>query len=135
MIAEKYISDEALHSMTGIRPEKIRYFLDEARQGMTDVTTEQQELSSDESMRLSILAAQLTEGLSIGDDERLKGTFESLVVECHLTIQNIAGLTGLAVDDLESALRDPRTISPQKKYELASRGAYLLNAVNRASGR
>jgi hypothetical protein len=135
MVAEGHISEEALQTITGIQPKKVRSFLDGAEPGMTGSAAEPQALSNDESMRLSVLAAQLTDGLLIADDERLKATFESLMVECQLTLQNLARLTGLAVDDLESALRDPRTISPEKKYELASKGAYLVNAVNQARDR
>jgi hypothetical protein len=32
-------------------------------------------------------------------------------------------------------LRDPRTVSADKKYELAMRGSYLVNVVNQARGR
>jgi hypothetical protein len=135
LIAEGHISEEALHAITGIEPEKIRSFLSATEQGMTGLTADTQALSNDDSTRLSLLAAHLTEGLQIGVDERLKATFESLTVECHLTLQNISRLTGLTVDDLADALRDPRTLSPEKKYELASKGAYLINAVNQARGR
>lgn len=91
-------------------------------------------LSNDESARLSTLAAHLTDGLRIDDDDRLRAKFESLTIECRLTPRNIAQLTGLDIDDLESALRDPRTVPIEKKYELAIKGSYLINAVNRARG-
>lgn len=132
IVAEGRISEDALQAITGIQPEMLRPFLDEAKPGMTGLTT--QALSSDESARLSILAAHLTEGLRIGDDERLKAIFESLTIECRLTLRNIARLTGLDVEDLEGALRDPRTVPIEKKYELAIKGSYLINAVNRARG-
>lgn len=135
IIAEGRISEDALQAMTGIQPEKLRSFLNDAKPGMTGLTTEPQALSNDESARLSILAAHLTEGMRIGDDERLKAIFESLTIECRLTPQNIAQLTGLDVDDLESALRDPRTVPIEKKYELAIKGSYLINAVNQVRGR
>jgi hypothetical protein len=134
IIAEGRISEDALQAITGIRPEKLRSFLNEAKPGMTGLTTEPQVLSNGESMMLSILAAHLIEGLQIGDDERLKAIFESLSIECRLTLQNIAQLTGLDADDLQSALRDPRAVPIEKKYELAIRGSYLIGAVNRARG-
>lgn len=135
ILAEGRISEDALQAITGIQPEKLRSFLDEAQPGMTGLTTEPQALSGDESARPSILAAHLAEGLRIGDDERLKAIFESLTIECRLTLQNIAQLTGLDVDDLRSALRDPRTVPIDKKYELAIKGSYLINVVNQARGR
>ena len=135
IIAEGRITEDALQSITGIQPERLRFFLDEAKPGMTGLSREPEALSNDESARLSILAAHLTEGLRIGDDERLRAIYESLTGECRLTLQNIAQLTGLDVDDLESALRDPRTIPIEKKYALAIRGSYLINAVNQARGR
>ena len=134
IIAEGRISEDALQAITGMPPEKLRSFLIEATPGMTGLTTELQALSNDESARLSILAAHLTEGLRIGDDERLKAIFESLTIECRLTPREIAQLTGLDVDDLEGALRDPRTVPIEKKYELAIKGSYLINAVKRARG-
>lgn len=135
ILAEGRISEDALQAITGIQPEKLRSFLDDAKPGMTALATEPQALSGEESTRLSILAAHLTEGLRIGDDERLKAIFESLTMECRLTLRNIAQLTGLDIDDLRSALRDPRTVPIDKKYELAITGSYLINAVNQARGR
>lgn len=134
IIAEGSVSEDALQAIMGIQPEKLRSFLNDAKRGMSSFTAEPQALSNDESARLSILAAHLTEGLRIGDDDRLKAIFESLTIECRLTPRNIAQLTGLGVDDLESVLRDPRTVPIEKKYELAIKGSYLINAFNRARG-
>ncbi|MFB2597414.1 HTH domain-containing protein [Herbiconiux sp. P17] len=132
LIVEGQISDDALQTITGIRSEKIRAFLDEATPPASGMTAEPQALTNDESTRLSVLAVQLTEGLTIGDDERLTAIVESLTIECHLTLRNIAQLTGLDVGDLERVLRDPRSVPIEKKYELAVRGSYLINAVNQA---
>ena len=135
LIAEGRISEDALQAITGIQPEKLRSYLDEAQAGMTGLTAAPKVLSAEESARLSILAAHLAEGLRIGDDERLKAIFESLTIECRLTLQNIAELTGIDVDDLRSVLSDTQTIPIDKKYELAVKGSYLINAVNGARGR
>lgn len=135
IIAEGQISEDALQAITGIQLEKLRFFLSEAKPGMVGITTEPQALSNDESARLSILAAQLTEGLQIGDDERLKAIFESLTSECRLTLRDIAQLTGLDVEDLEGVLLDPRTVPIEKKYKLATKGSYLLNVAGQARGR
>ncbi|WP_130177513.1 HTH domain-containing protein [Cryobacterium sp. SO1] len=135
MISEGHISEESLEVITGIQREKLRSFLDEQTPWTTGLVAEAQALSNDESTRLSVLAAQLTDGLSISDDARLKAIFESLTIECHFTLGNIAKLTGLDLDVLESALRDPQVVSADKKYELSSKGSYLINAVNRARDR
>jgi len=134
IIAEGQISEEALQVITNMRPEKLRYFVDETKSGMTGLATEPLALSNDESARLSILVAHLTEGLRIGSDDRLKAIFETLIIECRLTPRNIAQLTGLNAEDVESALRDPRILPIERKYELAIKGSYLINAVNRARG-
>ena len=134
IIAEGQISEEALQVITNMRPEKLRYFVDETKSGMTGLATEPLALSNDESARLSILVAHLTEGLRIGSDDRLKAIFETLIIECRLTPRNIAQLTGLNAEDVESALRDPRIVPIERKYELAIKGSYLINAVNRARG-
>ena len=47
---------------------------------MRGLATEPPALSNDESARLSILAAHLTERLQIGDDERLTAIFKSLTI-------------------------------------------------------
>lgn len=132
VIAEGRISEDALHAMTGIQPEKLRSFLNQAKPVMTGLTGASPALSNDESLRLSVLAAHLTDGLRIGDDERLKAIFETLTSECRLTLGNIARLTGVEVDDLKGVLRDPQNVPINKKYELAIKGSYLINAVNRA---
>jgi len=49
-----------------------------------------------------------------------------------LTLENISQLTGLEVDDLAAALDDPRSIPTEKKYALAIKGSYFINAVNQA---
>ncbi|MFF1878942.1 HTH domain-containing protein [Leifsonia sp. NPDC058230] len=135
IIAEGRISEEALQAITGIPPEKLQSLNGAgAKAGMMAFISEPPSLSNDEIRRLSILAAQLTEGMRIGDDERLTAIFESLTIECRLTLANIALLTGLDVVDVESALRDPRTVPIDKKYELAIKGSYLIGAVNRARG-
>lgn len=119
IIAEGRISEDALHAMTGVQPAKLRSFLSGTTPGMIGLAAEQPALSQDENARVSILVARLTEGLRIGADERLKAIVESLMLECHLTIRNLSLLTGLDVEDLESVLRDPRTVALNIKYELA----------------
>ena len=41
--------------------------------------------------------------------------------------------TGLDIEDLKSPMYDRRTVPIEKKYELAMKGSYLINAVNRIS--
>lgn len=106
----------------------------ETKSGMSEVTDERSRLSDDERARLSILSAQLTEGLGIDNDHRLKAIFESLTIECGLTPHNISRLTGLNVGDIEHAVRDPHLVPIDRKYELAIKGSYLINAVNQARG-
>jgi hypothetical protein len=136
ILAEDRISEDALLAITGIQPQELWAFLNGAgaKPGMIVAGAEPLALSNDEIRRLSILAPQLTEGMRIGNDERLKAIFESLTVECRLTPRNIARLTGVHVDVIENVLREPRTISIEKKYELAIKGSYLINAVNQARG-
>ena len=119
LIADGSISEDALLAITGIPADNLL----------------SQRPSADEGTRLSTLAAQLTGGLRIGSDERLAGILESLTVECRLTPRNIAQLTGIDAADIETALRDPRTVPIETRYELALAGSYLINAVNQARGR
>ena len=130
LVAEGQISADALHVITGVPVDSMRSLLAEAPLESAETIRESAALSAEENGRLSILTAQLTDGLQIDDDERLKGILESLTIECHLTLENIAGLTGTDVHDLELALQDPHALSADKKYTLAIKGSYLINAVN-----
>jgi hypothetical protein len=135
VMAEGGITEEGLEAITGIRLEKIRSFVREGTGAAPVLTTAPPTLSNEETLRLSVFVAQLTEGLPIGDDERLKAIYESLTVECRLTPENNARLTGLDGNDVDAALRDPRTIPIETKYELIGRGSYLINAANQARAR
>jgi hypothetical protein len=86
-----------------------------------------------ENSRLSNLAAQLADGPIVDDDARLAGILQSLTVVCRLSLENISRLTGLDVEDLERALNDPQELPPEKKYQLAIRSFFLINAVNNSA--
>ncbi|RFA10892.1 hypothetical protein B7R54_18020 [Subtercola boreus] len=136
LIGDGGITEDAVRSITGITTEKLRSFLNQAQSGMVVADPEKMEvLSTDESMRLSILVAQLTAGFQIDDDERLTAILESLTLECGLTVPNIARLTGLEIEDLESGLHDPASVPIEKKYALALRSSYVINAVGLARTR
>jgi len=134
LIAEGHISQDALQAITNISSDKLHSFLNKTQPGMVELAEGVTAPSDSESAHLSILAAHLTEGLRIDDDERLKAIFQSLTIECLLTPHNIAQLTGLNVGDIEYAVRDPRFVPIDRKYELAIKGSYLINAINQARG-
>jgi hypothetical protein len=114
----------------------LRSFLAEAEESpTTGLTAKPQVLSGDQAQRLSAFAAQLTEGMRIGADERLKAIFEGLTLGCGLTTENLSRLTDLGIEDLEEVLRDPASLPIETRYELAIKGAYLINAVNLARER
>ena len=130
LIADGRASLDALSRMTGIEPDRLRAFIEDARPpGMSRTPPL---LSSDESARVSTLAAYLSEGMQIDDDERLKAIFESLTSECGLTLHNLAQLTGVEVDAVDVVLGDPASLPPATKYALAVRGSHILNAANQA---
>ena len=135
LIAEEQISENALHSITRIEPGRLAAFLANDASNSVGLTVDEQSLSREANTRVSILAAQLTYGLEIDDDERLQGILESLTVECGLTLHNLARLTGLDIDDLRIALDDPRVLPSETKYVLALRGSYLINAATQARQR
>ena len=135
LVERGLVTEEGLVAMTGIPGESIRTFLHSPASAQPGMTAGPQVLSLDEGARLGLLAAQLTEGLAIGDDERLRGILESLTIECRLSVENLARLTGVAVGGVEAALRDPATLPFETRYALMGRGSYLVNAVNTARGR
>lgn len=135
LIAGDQISEEALHAITGIESQKLRVLLANASLESAGMTTGAPALSAEESTRVSILAAQLTYVREIDDDERLQAILESLTIECRLTLRNIALLTGLDIDDLKTALDDPRAVPIEKKFVIALKGSCLINAASQARPR
>jgi hypothetical protein len=133
IIGDGRISDDALQSITGISGESLASLLRETPSIEPGLSASPSALSGEEIARLSGLTAQLTEGFLIDDDIRLKGIIESLTAQCHLTHENIALLTRIGIDDLETFLSDPDAVSLEKKYELAVRASYLINAVANAA--
>ncbi|WP_213815580.1 HTH domain-containing protein [Glaciihabitans sp. dw_435] len=131
LIAEGHISEDALQTITAIPAEKLQSFFDTST-GTAGLVAKPQTLSTDEILRLSILAAHLTDGLQIEDDARLAAILESLTIECHLTLAHIAQLTHVDIGDIENALENPQTVPAETKYAIAIRGSYLINAVNQA---
>ncbi|WP_440708237.1 HTH domain-containing protein [Herbiconiux sp. YIM B11900] len=133
LLADGAISASGLQAITGVGEDALRSFVyGHAESGMTSDPTA---VSADQSVRLSTLAAQLTGGMAIPDDERLKGILESLTTASHLTTENLDRLTGLDARDLDKALCAPESVPVDKKYEIAVRCSYLINALNCADNR
>ena len=134
VIAVGGISEEALHAMTGIAPETLGHFLNAGAAETRGISANPPALTADEGFRVSVLAGLLVDGMQIDDDERLKGILESLTIECRLTPGNIAQLTGVGVQHVELALDDPHAVPLDKRYALATKGSFLITAVNQARG-
>lgn len=131
-IAEGRISEASLQVITSIESERLETFLDEAHRSEAGLSTLTPILSGDESVRLSVLAGQLIQGMEIADDDRLRGILEGLTIEFKLTPQNIALLTHTNVEDVEACLTDPGAVSPEVKFPLAVRISYLNLAIANA---
>ncbi|WP_368483024.1 HTH domain-containing protein [Microbacterium sp. RURRCA19A] len=132
LIAEGRISEEALSAITRIEARSLSRLLDYDAPTNGGLVADERVLSPEETTRLSMLSAQLTYGLDIDDDERLLGILQSLTVECHLSLENVARLTGLDLDDLILASRDPQKLSSDTRYAIALRASYLINAANQS---
>lgn len=132
VIADGGISEDALHAMTGVASETLGRFLSAAAVEADGLSRVPPVLAGDEGMRVSLLAGLLSDGMQIDDDERLKGILESLTVECRLTPDNIAQLTGVDVEYVELALNDPGAVPLDRRYALAIKGSFLITAVNQA---
>lgn len=135
LIAEGRISERVLQVVTQIRPEDIGAFLADDSAGGTGLAAEEPTLSPGATMRVSIFAAQLAYGFEIDDDERLRAILDALTVECGFTLDHISRLTGLAVDDLATALENPGALEGETRYRVALRASYLINAANQARER
>lgn len=135
VIADGGITEDALHAMTGVASETLGRFLNAGVVENQRLSTSPPVLAGDESLRVSLLAGLLSDGMQIDNDERLKGILESLTVECRLTPNNIAQLTGVDVKHVELALNDPEVIPLDKRYALAIKGSFLINAVNHSRRR
>jgi hypothetical protein len=134
LIGEGVLTEGGLQSLTGIGSTALRSFISSGLSG-SGLTDTSQAFTAEESTRLSILAAQLVDGMAIPDDDRLRGILESLTIELHLTSHNIARLAGLDAADVDEALTDPQSLQVQKKYMVAVRASYLLTAFSRAGNR
>lgn len=132
VIAAGGISEDALHAMTGIASETLALFLSPGAAETPGLSTNPPVLAGNDSVRVSLLAALLADGMQIDTDERLKGILESLTIECRLTPGNIARLTGVGVEDVELALNDPHAVPLDKRYALAIKSSFLITAVNQA---
>ncbi|GAA4151781.1 HTH domain-containing protein [Leifsonia shinshuensis] len=132
IVAQGRVSETALEAITGIAGERLGAVLAESNRYEVGMSAAAFPLSSDESTRLSVLAAQLIQGMEIGDDERLKAILEGLTIEFKLTTLNLALLTGTNLDDIEACLVDPAAVAPERKYPLAVRASYLSLAIANA---
>ena len=132
IVAEGRVSEVALETITGIDAERLGAVLEESNRDEVGMSAAELPLSSDESIRLSVLGSQLIQGMEIGDDERLKAILEGLTIEFKLTTLNLALLTGTSLDDIEACLADPAAVAPERKYPLALRVSYLSLAIANA---
>jgi hypothetical protein len=135
LIEEGILTERALEAMTLIDAVRLRAALSDGPGMQVPTASRERVLTNDETRRLSVLAAQLTEGLTIDDDDRLKGIIESLTSDVHLSVDSVAQLLDASPADLESVLADPRSVPADAKYSLAIRCSYLMNAVNSARSR
>lgn len=131
LIADGRLSEDGLHALTQIDRRKLQAFIRDD----TATTPEGGALSSEESSRVSILAAQLVHGLDIDDDERLAAIIESLTDDAKLTLESVSLLTNVSVKDLTTALADPGSLPEATKYRLALRSSYLINVCNQVRAR
>lgn len=136
LIARGAITEKALQAMTQIDQATLHAALETGRhQSATMVSAGRQLFTNDENTRISMLAGHLAEGMALPDDERLTSIIESLVGEVHLTLDNLATLTDVSVQDLAGVLHAPEAIPAEMKYTIAIRASYLINVINAARGR
>lgn len=134
LVEDDVISLHALSAITRVREDALSSLLETPSGGADSRSSRTPPLSSDEVGRISLLAAQLTEGLRVDDDDRLRAMFDVLTEQLGLTHANIAALTRTDAQDLEGFLANPAAMPPQTKYELASRVSYLVHAAAQARG-
>lgn len=135
LVEAGFVTERALQAITQIDAAKLHMALADKPGEAALISADQPVLTADESMRLSVLAAQLTDGASVGDDDRISAIIESLNTEVHLSVENIAQLTGVDVEDLKGVRSNPRSVPSEVKYSIALRCSNLLNTVNLARGR
>lgn len=135
MIEQEHVSVDSLQSMTGISADALASSINSAPSGAPGLSTSASTLSPDEAARLSGLVAQLTDGFQIDDDFRLQAILETLVLQFHLTAENLALLTHTKSRDMQSFLDNPESIALETKYQLALRTSYLLAAIGNATAR
>lgn len=133
IVAEGRISEESLQAITGIPGDAIALLVGSTHEREPGLSAPPSTFSPDEIGRLSALVGQLTEGLQIDDDVRLMAIIQTLTVQFRMTRQHIALLIGIDLNELEIVLNDPNTAQAERKYELAVRASYLMNAIGNAA--
>lgn len=134
LVEDDVISLHALSAITRLREDALSSLLETPNGAAASRSSSARPLSADEVGRISLLTAQLTEGLRVDDDDRLRAMLDVLTEQLGLSDANIAALTRTDVHDLEGFLAEPAAMPPQTKYELASRVSYLVHAAAQARG-
>lgn len=134
LIEQGAITVQALGAMTGINQSTLESIL-ASPQAEAAMDTTHLALTIDEVARLSALTAQLTDGIGIDDDDRLRAILRSLTEELHLSSRHIGRLTGLSPAALQAILSGEQSVTGEEKYRVAIRCSYLINAANLARPR
>lgn len=62
---------------------------------------------------------------AVEDNERLKAIIEHLTQELEIGFETISIYTQISVEDLESFMKDPNSISYEKRYRLGVKSIFL----------
>lgn len=135
LLAQGKLKPESLAAAASIEIEQLKQFL--VAYGPTAETppTSISSLSDKEIVRLSTLTAQLTTGLAIDDDERVRAYVETLSEQFGFVRENIALLIGVSRASIDAFLADADSVDTNTKYRIGVRCGYLISAITQAHAR
>lgn len=75
---------------------------------------------------LTRIVSMLNDGISsVDDDSRVKSIIEHLIYNLEINLETIAIYSEVNIDDLKSFMKDPDSISYEKKYKLATKSLFM----------
>lgn len=117
------VSIDCIHKVTGASVHDIQSLLS----SRTDGDDGESRLSPIESLDISALSSQLTEGMDITSDERLIGVIDALSSSYDLSLENISQLSAIESSRIRFFIESGgKGLQAEEKFSLGMKAYFLL---------